>query len=147
MPWTLILLTIAGGAFGAVQARCASRLNEELSSPMTSAVLMQIVGLLTLLLVSPLFGPGLPSRAQLAQVPWWAWGGGAVGCFYILSAVLASGRLGSAVFNGVLISSTLLASLLLDHFGLLGYEARPATLSRVLGGALMVLGIGLVSRI
>ena len=45
------------------------------------------------------------------------------------------------------LTAAVVTSLVLDHYGLLGFEVRPLTALRVLGGVMMVAGVGLVARI
>jgi transporter family-2 protein len=46
----------------------------------------------------------------------------------------------------LLVSATVVASVLLDHFSALGFEVHPAETWRVVGAASMVAGVALVAR-
>jgi len=53
--------------------------------------------------------------------------------------------LGSALFTGLTVTAALLASVLLDHMGWIGFKEHPASLLRLCGTALMVAGLVLVA--
>ena len=54
-------------------------------------------------------------------------------------------KLGSAVFTGLTVTAAVITSVLLDHFGLLGFQQHPAGLWRLAGCGLMVGGLALIS--
>ena len=78
-------------------------------------------------------------------MPLWAWFGGVVGALLILSQLFVAQQIGAAPYLGLLITAGVITSILLDHFGWIGFEQHPLTLWRALGGVLMVGGIALVA--
>lgn len=78
-------------------------------------------------------------------MPWWGWVGGILGAFYILSTLFAAEKIGGAVFMALTVTAGVATSVILDHFGLVGFEAREASYGRIAGVVLMVVGVGLVS--
>ena len=54
--------------------------------------------------------------------------------------------IGAGPFNGLVITANILASLAIDHFGLLNMPVHQINLGRLAGGPLMVAGIALISR-
>jgi bacterial/archaeal transporter family-2 protein len=79
------------------------------------------------------------------QGPWWAWFGGFCGAVSLLSQPIAAPRLGAATYIGLFITASSVMSVIFDHFGWLGFSEHPAGIGRVVGCALMVIGIGLIS--
>ena len=55
-------------------------------------------------------------------------------------------KLGAGTVNGLIIAANIVTSIAIDHFGLLNAPVHEANFWRILGGALMVAGIALVSR-
>lgn len=53
--------------------------------------------------------------------------------------------IGAATFLGIIVTVGVLASLVFDHFGWIGFQVHPASLWRVAGAVLMVVGVGLVA--
>ena len=90
---------------------------------------------------------GGPAMRPLGEVPVHLWiAGGALGALFVTTATWSAPKIGTGVFFAVLIAAQLAAALIIDHFGLVGMEAKPASLMRVGGVALLVLGAILVAR-
>ncbi len=56
------------------------------------------------------------------------------------------GKIGAGAFNGLLITANIIASLMIDHWGLLNMPLRPLSTGRTMGGTLMIIGIFLISK-
>jgi transporter family-2 protein len=78
-------------------------------------------------------------------VPGWAWLVGTCGAVVLISQPVAAHSLGAATYLGLMVSAAVVASVLLDHFGGLGFKVHAARLWRVLGATLMIVGVGLVA--
>ncbi|WP_236728935.1 DMT family transporter [Methylobacterium sp. WSM2598] len=87
-----------------------------------------------------------PDFDKLSGVPWWAWIGGVAGAAYGLAAILLAYRLGAATLMASVVTGQVIASVLLDHFGWLGFEVHAANVWRLLGALLMIIGMVLVAR-
>ena len=68
-----------------------------------------------------------------------------MGGLYILAMIFLANRLGAAIFTGITVTTAIITSTALDHFGLLGFARHEASLWRVAGCCLMIAGLGLVS--
>lgn len=79
-----------------------------------------------------------PSFGQIAAVPIWAWVGGWLGAIYVLGALLATPRLGATRAMVAIITGQLVASVVLDHFGIL--QARRPIDLRTMGGLALLAG-------
>ena len=62
------------------------------------------------------------------------------------SAALFAPRLGAAGWLGLIVTGQVIASLVLDHFGMVGFAIHPVNAWRLLGGALLVAGVLIVLR-
>lgn len=60
--------------------------------------------------------------------------------------LVAAGASGAALFSALTVTGGASTAVLLDHFGLLGFERRDATLLRIGGCALPVAGTVMVAR-
>jgi bacterial/archaeal transporter family-2 protein len=63
----------------------------------------------------------------------------------ILAQLYASPAIGAASFLGIIVTVGVAASLVLDHYGWVGFPVHPASLWRILGAVLMVAGVALVA--
>lgn len=138
-------LALLAGATAPVQAGINSRLRETWAGDAVMASFISfLVGTAVLfcyLVASRAPWPGLPVR-----VPWWQWTGGALGAFFVTMTIFLSWRLGATAMFALLVAGQLAASLVLDHYGLLGYPVQPLSWQRVLGVILLLAGVLLVRR-
>ncbi|TPG56851.1 DMT family transporter [Roseomonas nepalensis] len=144
MPY---LLAVVAGVLNMLQSGSNATLHQKLESgPVVPALVVYLTGMLAVLAASPFIGrsaEGVLGRA--GAVPWWGWIGGAMGAFYVVVTLTQAKGMGAGAFTAVTLTAAVVTSLLLDHYGLMGFEVRPLTLLRVLGGVLMVAGVGLVA--
>ncbi len=106
---------------------------------------MYALGLSLLLLFQLFVREPLP-LAQTASVPWWAWLGAPISLISTFIALSIAQRMGSGIFTGVTVTASLLASVALDHFGLIGFKQHTASPGRLAGCALMVAGLWMISK-
>jgi bacterial/archaeal transporter family-2 protein len=139
--WAFVLFGLAAGAMLPFQAGVNAQLAEYLGSPLRAALASFVVGVFVLLPAVAIFVRGLPSAERVGAAPWWAWLGGALGAFYVAGSITSAPRLGAVTLIGVILAGQALASLVVDHFGMVGFDEHPATLGRIAGMLLIVLGV------
>jgi bacterial/archaeal transporter family-2 protein len=88
----------------------------------------------------------LTTTDGLAAMSWWAPLGGLVGAFAVVAGLLFVDRVGAGVYAGLTITANILMSLAIDKFGWFGLAVHPLSTGRIVGAALMVSGIVLISR-
>ncbi len=133
------MLQTAGGAMNAQLLR--SLVNPWLASAVSFAIITFFFTGLFIVLPHP-----LPTAKALAEMPWWAPVGGLVGAVQVFAGLTLIGKVGAGTFVGLTVCAALLASLAVDHFGLLRVDVHPITTMRLVGGALMVLGVYFIVR-
>jgi transporter family-2 protein len=138
----LVLVTVAAGALLPAQVGMNTRLAHFVGGPVRASFVSFAVGSLILLVIVAIAYRGGAHRAGSA--PWWAWFGGAVGAFYVASAVIVGPRLGATTFFGILVATQLVASVVLDRFGWVGYAKHAPSPGRLVGVGLLVTGALLV---
>jgi len=79
-------------------------------------------------------------------VPWWALVGGLLGAVYVTVALVAVRTLGASGLTAVVITGQLAISVAIDRFGLFGIAKQHIDASRIVGLALLVVGVVLVVR-
>jgi transporter family-2 protein len=87
-----------------------------------------------------------PPLPHMKLMPLWQYTGGLLGASLLLGAIVVGPRLGAATLIALLLAGQLSAAVLFDHFGVLGFSAKAISLPRVLGIALIGLGVFLVRR-
>ncbi|MCJ2093926.1 MULTISPECIES: DMT family transporter [unclassified Methylobacterium] len=144
--WYLYGFVLLAGVANAVQAGQNGALSKGLAESLTAGLVVA-AGTATCILVVGLLSGKLawPTAAQALAMPWWAWFGGILGGCIILAQFIVARQIGAAPFLGLLVTSGVVTSIVLDHFGWVGFESHPAGLWRILGGLLMVAGVALVA--
>jgi transporter family-2 protein len=145
MP-ALLLLALVTGAGLAVQGATNSELRRVLGAPVLAALISFVVGTAALLVALLVGRERLPGGGAAGAVPWWGWIGGALGAAFVLMTVLVIPRAGAAATLGAGVAGQLLASVVLDSFGLLGVARHQLTVPRVAGVLLLLCGVVLVQR-
>ena len=138
-------MAVVIGALLPLQALINARLGAQTQGALYASFISFLVGTVLLgamLLVTrtPL-SPGQP----VASLPVWIWCGGAIGALFVFAATLLVPKLGAASMICLVVLGQVIASLLLDHFGVLGAQ-RPADLVRVFGALLVIVGAALVVK-
>jgi len=144
MVWILILVAVFAGSLIPVQAGINASLRTAVSSPIFAALTNFTVGGLLLAAYLLVSRAELPPLHVLQKAPWWCWLGGAMGAFLVMTGVLTAHRLGAATFIACIIVGQLSASVVLDHFGWVGYAEHPVSLARVAGVGLLAAGAYLI---
>ncbi|WP_424753321.1 DMT family transporter [Methylobacterium sp.] len=146
--WYLYGIVLLAGVANAIQAGQNGSLSKGFDGSLTAGLVV-VAGTATCILVVGLLSGKLiwPTTAQVLVVPWWAWFGGVLGGGIILAQFIVARQIGAAPFLGMLVTAGVVTSILLDHFGWIGFERHPATIWRIFGGLLMIGGVALVAML
>ncbi|MFH5803611.1 DMT family transporter [Alienimonas sp. DA493] len=137
--------TISGFAL-ACQPGVNGTLGKILSHKLHASLTSFTVGLACSIVACLLIARSLPKPSDYADAPWWTFTGGAIGAFLVTASLIFAPRVGAGAWLGIMIVAQLGGAVLLDHWGLAGYEVRPATWVRLLGVTLMIGGVVMVLR-
>jgi transporter family-2 protein len=144
--WLIYLAAIAAGAANPGQAGTNAELRKSIGQPVFAALWVYASGLIGVLLVQVIVREAWPGEQKFAAAPWWAWMGGFISIASTVAGLMLAQRLGSGVFTGISLTASLAMSVILDHFGWIGFKVHPASWPRVLGCLLMVVGLWFVSK-
>lgn len=146
MNWFYIGIALLAGATLPTQAGINAQLQLHWArNPALASLVSFTVGTLALIGYCVAARIPFPSFAG-ATTQWWHWIGGLLGAVFVTAVTFLAPRLGAATMVGLVIAGQMLASVGLDHFGLLGYAQRPLSGLRLLGVGLLVSGVLLIRR-
>jgi bacterial/archaeal transporter family-2 protein len=140
----LLLLAILAGAILPVQAGVNAQLRVTLGDPLAATLVSFLIGTAALALVVVGARVPLPLNEALGRAPWWHWTGGVLGAVYVAAAIMLAPRLGAATLIAAVVAGQMLASLVLDHYALVGFAPNPISPQRLIGAALVIGGVALV---
>lgn len=146
MIWLLLLMALLVGAVLPLQTGINAQLRLGLGHPILAALASISAGTLFLLIYALTLRLPLPTWPTLLHLPWWSWLGGFLGAFYLATSLTLAPKLGAASLIAALVAGQMLASMILDHYGLVGYEVRPVNLWRLSGIGLVITGVILIQR-
>jgi transporter family-2 protein len=144
-PWMALATIALGGVAIAVQAPINSRLAGHVGDPVAAAAISFLVGFLVLGSIVAARGT-MPGLQAMANAPWWAWTGGALGAIYVWAAVWSVSALGVVTMVAALIFGQLTAALVLDAVGAFGLQVREISWTRILAVAFVAVGL-ILSRL
>lgn len=142
--WPYYLFAVTAGAMLPFQFGINSVLARYVDGAARASLVSFVVGTLALLVAMLVFFRGVPSGEKLASAPWWIWVGGVLGAFYVLGSVVTAPKLGAATLVALILAGQAVASLTVDHFGLVGFTENPVTPGRLAGVGLVALGVVVV---
>lgn len=133
------LLAALAGLAGSVQAAVMGRLGGRIGTLEALAFASALQALLTGALVVAL-RPGFGGYTEAVKQPVWLWAGGVMGAVIVFTVTFATPRIGTAATIGILVAGQLAMGVLIDRFGLFGFEQIPLSWPRTLG--IVLLGVG-----
>jgi len=147
MKYILMFLTLVIGALMPVQAILNTRLGKQIGGPLMGSLMSFLVGLICLFILN--LAINYSAVAQLkpsGTSPWYIWLGGTLGAIFVGYITWVNQRQGMALTFALAVSGQIFASLVIDHYGLLGSSIRTITLEKIAGAILIIGGLVLIKR-
>jgi bacterial/archaeal transporter family-2 protein len=141
-----VIIALLAGACAPTQAGINAQLRLFTEDPVLAAFISFAVGTLALLSYALSLQISWPSVQVLTHIPLWLWTGGLLGAFLVVVTVILAPKLGAATMLALLVAGQMATSLLLDHYGLIGYQQHPMNIWRVVGVAFLVIGVILLKK-
>lgn len=139
----MILIGLAGGIAVGLQSPLSSLMSQRIGT-LESVFIVHIGGAIAALIPLIIYGGG--KLSQWRTVPWYALGAGIFGLVVIGAVSYLIPRIGVAASITSIVAGQLLIGTLLDHFGLLGAAERSLDPTRILGLAVVLVGVWLTVK-
>jgi transporter family-2 protein len=147
MSWLLAPIAVLLGAVLTAQVATNAQLGKATDNPYIPATVNMAFGLIVTVILTWALTSQWPSREMLREAPWYLWpAGGVLGVTYLTGNILLAPKLGAGALVALVVAGQLIFSVLLDHFGWLGFAQHSAGVARLAGCALMIAGVFLISR-
>jgi bacterial/archaeal transporter family-2 protein len=141
-----VVIAVGAGCLVGLQAPINSRLGKALGHDVQAATFSFLVGTLALVLLAAVVRGGLGALGHAGRAPWWALIGGLLGAVFVTVALITVRTLGASGLTAAVIAGQLGISVLIDRFGLLGVARQHVGAQRIIGLALLAVGVLLVVR-
>lgn len=139
----LVLIAAVGGVAVALQAQFMGLMDKNIGTIESVFITYGSGGVLIGLAMLLQRGGNL---AAWQSVPWYTLSAGALGLIIVGAIGYSAPRLGLVTAFTIFVASQFIVGAILDHFGVFGAEVRPLDLSRLIGMAVMLLGVWLIIR-
>jgi transporter family-2 protein len=146
MFYFYILLALAAGAALPIQVGVNNSLRAGIDSPILAAFISFAIGSVCLLAYALATRSPWPPMQTMARLPAWVWLGGALGAYYVATTIFVAPRLGAANLVSLAVAAQLFTSLILDHYGAIGFAQHSINVWRILGALLLIAGSVLILK-
>jgi transporter family-2 protein len=146
MNTSIYLFIIVGGVLQAMGSAMNAQLYRSLQNPWLASLVSfsMIVGFFVCAF-AVLHTP-LPGVKDVLQMPWWAPLSGLVGAVAVYAGLVLVGKVGAGPYTALNVTAALIASIAIDHLGLLNAVVRECNLWCPLGAVFMIVGVALIAR-
>tara|TARA_Y100000294_G_C8370124_1_gene262383 strand:- start:16 stop:459 length:444 start_codon:yes stop_codon:yes gene_type:complete len=146
MGYPYIILALAVGLVLPLQVGINAELARRVLSPMTASFFSFAIGTLGLLVCAWIVRVPWPGWSTLVTFPSWMWLGGLIGAFAVFGGVVSGPKIGFLALVSLVLAGQLIASLILDHNGWLGFPVRELSLGRISGSILLLIAVTLIQK-
>ena len=138
-----VMATAATGGLIAMQAPINSGLGKAIGS-LPAASFSFAIGLVALVGITFVSGEGFGQLGEVGGLSWYYLIGGLLGAVYVTTVLISVRTLGAGGVTAATIAGQLTMSVVIDQLGILGLAQRQLTPGRVIGVALLAVGVYLV---
>jgi transporter family-2 protein len=138
-----VMATAFAGGLVAMQAPINSGLGKAIGS-LPAASFSFAIGLVALVGITFVSGEGFGQLGEVGGLSWYYLIGGLLGAVYVTTVLISVRTLGAGGVTAATIAGQLSMSVVLDQLGILGLAQRQLTPGRVIGVALLAIGVYLV---
>ncbi len=144
--WLLIPLAIFIGAVLPIQGALLSKLGPLLNHPIQATLVSYIGGAVACVLILAVSRSAYPSPGELVAIDWRLYTAGFLGAIFVSGMLYLMPVVGVANMLAAAIVGQLVASILIDHFGLLGGLRISISPSRIFGVLSLFIGLYFIQR-
>ncbi|MEM1136276.1 MAG: DMT family transporter [Bacteroidota bacterium] len=142
IKYIFILLPMLVGMGVIIQTGANTQLRLHLGSPFLAALVSFATGTLFIFIVNLVVASDFKQFTwqNIQQTSWWMWTGGTIGTIFIISAIVIAPKIGPTQFFGLIIAAQLTFSVVVDHYGWLGFSQHSVNWQKIIGIILLFIG-------
>lgn len=146
MKYLVVAWAFGIGLMVPLQSIINAKLSREVGGATQGSLISFGGGFLIFLLIGIFNYKNLPNVSKIMSLPTYLYTGGIIGAVFVISAIMILPKLGSTGWTALIVTGQLIASLLMDHFGLFGLEQKSISAARIIGAIMLMAGSGLIIR-
>ncbi|HTH56576.1 MAG TPA: DMT family transporter [Cyclobacteriaceae bacterium] len=139
-------LALITGALIPIQASTNATFSKAIGNPLTTGVMVFVVGFFAMVVVSIAMRASIPTLQQLGAAPWYGYAGGVIVATYVVMITILVPQIGVGTAIALIVTGQIFCAIIIDHFGFFGVQVRTVDFSRAAGILFMVTGVYLIMR-
>ncbi len=139
-----LLIALVAGAILPVQAGLNAKMGKVVSDPVFAALISFVIGTMGVLFYCLVARVDFSQISEASTVNWSLWTPGFIGAFYVVTVIILVPKIGAALTFGLLVLGQMSASLVLDHYGLVGMPLHQINWQRIVGALFIISGVLLI---
>jgi transporter family-2 protein len=139
-----LAIALAVGMLLTVQVGFNTTFGKQVGSPLAGSLVSFTVGVIILSLFNITPFSGKADWKGLRRMPWWAYGSGVVGAYYVTCTIVVAPVVGLAAMSATVVAGQMIGSLIIDKFGALGFEKKAVGLWQWFGTTLLPVATALI---
>ena len=140
----LLLFALLVGLLLPLQAGINSQLRLHMGHPLWASLVSFAGGTLALVCLLALSRVSLPPVGWVERVPWLQLTGGLLGALFVTAALMLAPRLGAATLVASVVAGQMVGSMVIDHYGIVGYPQHDLSVERIMGMLFVIIGVALI---
>lgn len=141
-----ILLTAAVGTCLPLMSSANGTLGKTIGSPLASVLLAFLIAASVIYIIMLISGAKFPAADVIKKTNFMMWVGGFFIAMNIITFTIGPQKIGISNVIVIFVSSQLISSLLVEHFGLLHFAVHKINWQRSLGALLLMGGVILIKK-
>ena len=141
-----IVVALAIGLLLPLQVGINTELAQRVSSPITAAFISFAIGTIGLMILLWASRAPWPDWITVSSFPKWLFLGGLIGAFAVFGGIISGPKIGLLSLVALVLTGQLVASLIMDHNGWLGFPIRELSLGRISGSILLLIAVILIHK-
>ena len=146
MQYLLLLIPLLIGMGVVIQSGANTQLSHVFQNPFIAGLISFATGTLCFLIINLVLRTDFSVlySHHATQTRWWMWLGGLMGAFFIASVIIIAPKVGPTQLFGLIIASQLTFSVVVDHYGWLGFQMQPVNMKKIAGVLFLMVGAFLI---
>lgn len=144
MKYVFYILPFIAGIAMTTQAGVNSQLKSAIQDPFMAGFISFITGTLVTGSVVLLSSRPSPTLQQLSSIEIYKYSGGLLGALFVTIIILSAHKIGATNMFSLIIAGQLIAALIFDHYGFIGFKVNQVQPYKLIGVVLLITGSYLI---
>jgi len=141
-----MILAFLGGAVLPMQIGLNTTVAKTVANPIWASGISFVIGAVGMFTYFIASRQPWPNMTAISTVPNYAWIAGFLGAFYVTISILSAPKIGAAMLISLVVAGQMMAALLFDHYGVIGFPQHSINMTRIAGALMVISGVVLIGK-